>query len=45
MQRFKDTPADFIAMSSLFSAILPNVMMEDNKIEIGSAIGTNRAAA
>ena len=45
MHLLSDTPADFIAISSLFSAIFPKVIMDDSKTEIGKAIGTNRAAA
>ena len=42
---FKDIPADLIAISSFFSAIFPKVIIEDSNTEIGSAIGTNLAAA
>ena len=42
---FKDIPADLMAISSFFSAIFPKVIIEDNNTEIGSAIGTKRAAA
>jgi hypothetical protein len=45
MHFFRETPADLIAISSFFSAMLPKVIMDDNKIEMGSAIGTKRAAA
>ena len=45
MHFFKDIPADFMAISSFFSAIFPKVIIEDNNTEIGSAIGTKRAAA
>ena len=45
MHRFKETPADLMAMSSLFSAIFPKVMMDDSKIDMGSAMGTKRAVA
>ena len=40
-----DMPADLIATNSFFSAILPYVIIEDNKMEMGSAKGTKRAAA
>ena len=45
MHLLSDTPADFMAISSLFSAIFPKVIMDDSKTELGKAIGTNRAAA
>ena len=41
----RETPADLMAINSFFSAIFPKVMIEDNNTEIGSAIGTKRAAA
>ena len=41
----KDTPADFIATNSYFSARFPKVIIEDSKTEIGNANGTSLAEA
>ena len=41
----KDTPADFIATNSYFSARFPKVIIEDRRIEIGRANGTSLAEA
>ena len=45
MHLLKDIPADLMANSSLFSAMFPKVIMDESKTDMGSAIGTNRAAA
>ncbi len=39
----KDIPADFKALSSLFSAIFPTVIMEESKIARGKANGIRLA--
>ena len=41
----KETPADFIATNSYFSARLPKVIIEDSRTEIGRANGTSLAEA
>ena len=38
-------PADFIAVSSEFSAKFPNVMMDERRIAKGKAMGTKLAEA
>ena len=40
-----ESPEAFIAVSSLCSAKLPNVMIEANSIDRGSAMGTQLAEA
>ena len=42
---YKEIPDDLIAINSFFSAMLPRVMIEDSKTDIGSANGTSLAAA
>ena len=41
----KETPADFMATNSYFSAKFPKVIIEDSRTEIGSAKGTSLAEA
>ena len=38
-------PADFIAVSSYFSAKFPNVIIEESNTDIGNANGTSLADA
>ncbi len=45
MNRCKETPADFTAVNSKFSPKSPKVMIEDNNIAKGRAMGTRRAEA
>ena len=45
MIRGSEIPADFMASSSLFSPKLPNVISDANRVDKGSAIGTNPADA
>lgn len=41
----KETPADFMATNSYFSARFPKVIIEDSRTEMGRANGTSLAEA
>ena len=45
MHFFNDIPADFIASNSFFSPMFPKVIIDESKIDIGSAKGINLAEA